>query len=450
MDKKLRVNIWLFIMLLIGTTSIVSCSNDDDGDGKRNGGLYTNVTELIFYNDSTLNIDIKSNKPWKIKSNPSWVVLNATSGDGDFRLALKPYVNIHTQTRYATFTIYTETESVDINLIQGALINVSNDEFNLGPEADSKETFTVRTESTWTINNVPSWLKLSAMSGDGKSNQVEMTAEDNTNGVRRTAAITIEQEYSKKIITVTQEGTDAFEVSPTDVLTLNNGIAFMINGGSRVTEYALKIVDKEEMATKSESQIKAELEASEFSAPTDELLHFKNDAKPDTEYYVYMITKTVNGKTGNMTKATIKTQPVLSQSPRALISKAYLDGSKIYFTLTMNQYAKSFYTMTSLGSAATLLNMYPDVILAYQMKKLSKISSSSGTYYSSPSSVYGTDAFLIITFSIDASGNTSDVIEKYYKNNASYTKTKAVSKQPEEGRIDLKTMPELDIVTYSF
>lgn len=82
----------------------------------------------------------------------------------------------------------------------------------IGSAANSVDTFTITSNTTWTVKSSESWLTINPESGSN-SETITVTAEENTEISSRIATVTVTgEEVAAQTITVTQNGTTA--VSP--------------------------------------------------------------------------------------------------------------------------------------------------------------------------------------------------------------------------------------------
>lgn len=92
----------------------------------------------------------------------------------------------------------------------------------------STATFTISSNTSWTISGMPNWFSVNPLTGSGNKD-ITVTAQANPSISQRTAKLTISGTgVSDKTVTITQSGTTPFLTVSTDVLTLDT----IANSGS--------------------------------------------------------------------------------------------------------------------------------------------------------------------------------------------------------------------------
>lgn len=400
------------VAFFVGLMGVASCSNDSDDDNDNGGasaGLSVDVTEVIFFDAYEVQkIKIKSGKPWKVTDYPAWLSISSTSGQGDGSISVSATLNSTSQTRTGTMTIKTDDESVEIRLAQGTAIKVTPDVVKISPYGSTK-TVKIEAIGDWTVENVPEWITVSDIGGNG-SEELVVTAGDNIAGTKRTAEIEIRQQYGRKVFTVTQEGMEAFTVTPNDVVVLNDGIAFNYNYGSETYGFYWNLFSAADITAMSDEDLKTALRGDELVINDDALFSYAWNRQPATEYYICTMAIDKTGNECPVVKTSVRTASLLNdRSPKTEVKNISMRNKKLECSFVMNSYAKSYRTLAYFNAYPYILaTAYPDIYLAWMTKK-------DGQYATENKNVYysideNTKYYFIVTWSADASGNMSDVI----------------------------------------
>lgn len=406
---KLLLPLVAFIASLICAASC-SSDSDDDGGGGASAGLSVDVTEVIFWGAYEAQyIKVMSGKPWKVADYPVWLSISKTSDNGDGYIAVSATLNSTSQMRTGTMTITTDDESVEIRLIQGTPIKVSPDVFEMSPYGNTK-TVKIDAIGDWTVENVPEWITVSAMGGSG-SEELQVTADNNVVGTKRTAEIEIHQQYGRKVFTVTQEGMEAFTTTPNEVIVLNDGIAFNCNYGSETYGFYWEVFSAADVVEASEEELKTALRQQGIVRNSKEQFGYVWNCQPATDYYICTMAVDKNGKECHVERTPVRTASLLNdRSPKTEVKDISMTSKKLKCSFMMNSYAKSYRSLAYFSSSSSVFSK-PDIYFAWEIKH-NKYSyyftgNKNGVVYNiNETSKY----YLIVTWSADASGNMSDVI----------------------------------------
>lgn len=139
---------------------------------------------------------------WSVKNLPDWLSVSPTSGSGEATLTISVEDNAQLEGRNATFRI----ESVDIahnaNLYKEVSVTQAAFEYDTAPvilstnpalDASAQQVTLSSSTATWSIKDVPSWLEVAPMSGNGAAT-ITIKAKDNTITYTRRAIIRIESD----------------------------------------------------------------------------------------------------------------------------------------------------------------------------------------------------------------------------------------------------------------
>ena len=158
-------------------------------------------------------VKVTHNIGYKINSQPEWVKQpdKASSGNVD-TYTFTAEANTSTEAREGVIVFCNDNnECVPVTVKQAganATLSVSPASMTFTAKSESK-TFTVTSNTDWTMTSDAAWVKLSATDGSGNA-QVTVTAEENTATKQRIATITLKTKDGKTTATVklSQNGAD--------------------------------------------------------------------------------------------------------------------------------------------------------------------------------------------------------------------------------------------------
>ncbi len=209
MKKKLAL-VLLFAGIIALVVNIeISCSKKDNFVPQLSLKVTSLSVAAAAYSTDTF--IITSNTAWTTSSSQSWLIVSPTSGSNNGTVTIIAQQNTDTLARTATITVSAKgTTSQTIKVTQsGAVYNISISTTSLSVAAatNSTGTFTVTSNTGWTVLSSQSWLTVSPASGSNNGT-VTVTAQQNTDTAARKATVTVS--IKGKIpqnITVTQSGT---------------------------------------------------------------------------------------------------------------------------------------------------------------------------------------------------------------------------------------------------
>ena len=161
----------------------------------------------------SFSVKVTHNIGYKINSQPEWVKQpdKANSGNVD-TYTFTAEANTSTEAREGVIVFCNDNnECVPVTVKQvgaNATLSVSPASMTFTAKSESK-TFTVTSNTDWTMTSDAAWVKLSATDGSGNA-QVTVTAEENTATKQRIATITLKTKDGKTTATVklSQNGAD--------------------------------------------------------------------------------------------------------------------------------------------------------------------------------------------------------------------------------------------------
>jgi len=173
--------------------------------------LTLSVTSLSFAAtaNSTKTFTITSNTSWTVSCDQAWVTISAATGSNSSTITLTAKENTSITTRSANLTVTPlGAAATKINLSQNAAIqtlSVSPSNLSIGASARSQQTFTITSNTAWTVTCDQAWLSFSKTSGSGNET-ITTTAAENTTTASRTATINIAIAGNGGSIKITQAG----------------------------------------------------------------------------------------------------------------------------------------------------------------------------------------------------------------------------------------------------
>ena len=161
----------------------------------------------------SFSVKVTHNIGYKINSQPEWVKQTdkVPSGNTD-TYTFTAEANTSTEAREGVIVFCNDNnECVPVTVKQAganATLSVSPASMTFTAKSESK-TFTVTSNTDWTMTSDAAWVKLSATDGSGNA-QVTVTAEENTATKQRIATITLKTKDGKTTATVklSQNGAD--------------------------------------------------------------------------------------------------------------------------------------------------------------------------------------------------------------------------------------------------
>ncbi len=194
--------------------------------GTTNGlWMYPNITKSITVSTNVLSIgapanstktfSITSDTSWVISNTQNWITPNITSGIYNSAITLTAQANPTTNPRIDTLTVTGKDLSSQIIIITQAAggISVSTNKLNISYPANSTGTFTIDSDTTWTLSSNQMWLSPNITSGSGNKT-ITLTASANNNLVPRIDTVIVSaQSFNNDTIIVTQAGNGNLSLS---------------------------------------------------------------------------------------------------------------------------------------------------------------------------------------------------------------------------------------------
>lgn len=199
----------LLIVALLSVVVFSSCKKNKD-----KGELTLNESEFSVSSlKSEATFVVQTGGDWNAVSDSEWCSVNPASGNGETRVIISVEANPTNKIRVAKIKVTGSGKVAEATVTQAPFANLVVDPsvVSIAKEAGSAATVRVVSTGPWSVaSEIPSWLKLSATSGDESAEtQLVLTCEANTDEFPRYANIDVQINDSKKdlvTIRVTQLG----------------------------------------------------------------------------------------------------------------------------------------------------------------------------------------------------------------------------------------------------
>lgn len=168
---------------------------------------------------------ITSNTNWTITSSQPWLTVNVDSGAGDVVITAVAEANTASSGRTAQLTVSGSGFNEVITVTQNGagtdpVLSVSTTALTVNKTENSTATFSITSNTDWSVTSYESWLNVSNGSGSGNAT-ITLTAAANTTVNSRTAEVSVAVTGISKTITVTQMPGDTVLNVSSDTLRIN-------------------------------------------------------------------------------------------------------------------------------------------------------------------------------------------------------------------------------------
>jgi hypothetical protein len=236
MNKKIILNL---LTGLCAVLFLANCSGDAGGDEGPSLTVSPSSVTLAATGNEQTSIKVESNSSWEVTkdANASWLTIGTSRGtkNGSFNIWATDNTGSEAQGRSATITIsvsrsdYYKTVTVkqpasnnQPELTTSLKVNKNDLSFSASGGNDS---FTITSNTSWTVSCDQSWCTLSPTSGSNNGT-ITVKTEENKSTTSRSANITIKYGDKSETVMVRQAAAEAFlTVSPTS-------LSFTESGGS--------------------------------------------------------------------------------------------------------------------------------------------------------------------------------------------------------------------------
>lgn len=141
---------------------------------------------------------VTSSGPWTISDAPSWISLSSKSGSASANLTFAPAKNTKTTARAATFNVVSTLNNLKkpVTVSQAAFkFDATSKSYSFTTLEERTEAISVLCSGKWTAVGVPSWITMSAKSGNGSevgtTDDITLTSTQNLTESDRSATIKI-------------------------------------------------------------------------------------------------------------------------------------------------------------------------------------------------------------------------------------------------------------------
>jgi hypothetical protein len=191
----------------------ISVSQDGKPSGKTLSVSKSSIT-LGSAKNSSETFTISSNTSWSVVDNGLWLSVSSSSGSMGKTISVTANsANPETASRSCIVTVKTSDGSVsrtiDVSQSGGATktLSVSESSMSLGSTKNSSSTFTIYSNTSWTVVNNKDWIHSTYPSGS-LNKTVTVTVDENTLESSRLGAVTVKTSDGSisKVVTISQSG----------------------------------------------------------------------------------------------------------------------------------------------------------------------------------------------------------------------------------------------------
>ncbi len=211
MMKKTNFLIWM-LSILASFPLMASCggdSKDDPTPGNQNVIVTATPEALVAGPEAaTLELTVRANADWAIRTDADWVTLRPSGGvkDADIKVQVTVKENPNMDERAATLNIVSGGKTIkSVTLTQGFLTKATASVKSLimgGQESTSS--FKVTANSDWNLTSDAAWLSLTPSKGGKGETSVEIKATANDQDATREAIIYLSCGNDKSEIKISQ------------------------------------------------------------------------------------------------------------------------------------------------------------------------------------------------------------------------------------------------------
>lgn len=251
------------------------------------------------------------------------------------------------------------------------VLTVNLSEVILTAEENDAQDLIITSTAPWTLTGGADWLHIYATSGIGNSRVKLATKSSNPSSQGRSTTITITSgELTCNVLVKQAPGkVGNCTATPTNIVTLSNGIAHDYKFGSQVSFFVSALGEKSKYDCYTNAEIYTELLSNgKRNTPDESYIEEWTNLNPETEYYIYTIAFDKNGNPGDMLVNTIKTKSDKNQAYVLINIDDVKDQDWIY-TTTITVYCNKYYHMAwSAPDEEGALIDKSDVYLAWLLK----------------------------------------------------------------------------------
>lgn len=333
-----------------------------------------------------------------------------------------------------------DKDEPDTPAVQESTLSVSPSSLSMLSTQNAQVSFNIRSNTNWNITEVPDWLNLSAISGDGDTSITVTALSDNNSDEPRTAVIKItavgnETKAEDGSITDEESDTDSGNNTLTcdltitqmakyqancrvefkDIFTLANSMCFELDVQSGVSYFYAGFLSASVGGWPDSKIIETMTQEGEKTYTPDEVkdrILGSNNVTPDTEYYLCAVAFDANGNQGPLTKTKIRSLKLPNNYPWVYIDDIDVSDNDVLAYFRKNQVTLGYYTLFTTDDYAIEIAMN---WTAAQMAKVFKEYIDDGTCTLWPNDGWLTldgkyTSVLITSWGMDALNQLSPVI----------------------------------------
>ncbi|MBQ9641085.1 MAG: BACON domain-containing protein [Bacteroidaceae bacterium] len=195
-------------------------------------------------------LTINANVDWSVSSNASWLHVNPQAGNSSTKnITVTVDKNETTESRSGDLLFSSSVGSQTVKVTQGAasgeikVNGASSTELMFGSNANGNEpaqTVNITSNTSWTISDVPDWVRVSPTSGSGNVNVSLTVTNENWSDEVRSAIITVKTTSGSSASVVVKQNPlfdPDLHVSLSNIVTMWDGFACDLKFGSKAKGY---------------------------------------------------------------------------------------------------------------------------------------------------------------------------------------------------------------------
>lgn len=265
-----------------------------------------------------------------------------------------------------------DKDEPEIPPVQEITLSVSPSSLSLLSTQNSQVSFNIRSNTEWNITDVPEWINLSAISGDGDATITITTLSDNNSDEPRTAVIKVtavgnetkaEEGYDAEEGTDTDSGNETLACNITitqmakyaancrvefkDIFTLANSICFEFDIQSDVSYFYAGFLTASTGGWPDSKIIETMTQNGEKIYTPDEVkdqILGSDNVEPDTEYYLCAVAFDANGNQGALTKTKVRSLSLPNNFPWVYIDNIEINDDNVLAYFRKSGATLGFYT----------------------------------------------------------------------------------------------------------
>ena len=318
----------------------------------------------------------------------------------------------------------------------------------LGSVEGATSTFTLVCNNSWTITGMPEWLDLSSTKGGAGTTPIVVTAKSTNNSAEdRTAIINVVSGSVTVDIEVTQRAdlVGDCEVIPTEIMVMNESVAFDFEYGKKVSYYYYGYIESKSAGSMTDEDIE-EFAQENFKryTPDEDLLGVIDDLDYGTSYEIICFGYDSKGNRGEMSRVRVTTKSDITNRPRVDIYDISYSDNYWYWETLISPYARRYYQIFADGYYAYLYAMLCDAEIAWSMKEYIdsgdyKPIVNSGSWTADRST--GANDIYIAAWAVGAEENFSGVLDIFAGSISENSVTRTVAeKTSEKIKVSSKSM----------